>query len=676
MSPLAQAAAANNYNLAGQQYFTPEIITLNAGNGIVDAAPALMALDGRRVRFTSGGVYKINSTVALTRSPQWVFEEGAYIDASAIASNGYGVTVDGSQGNSIALTVDAALGAFSVTLVSVAGLSLNQRFRITSAQKFDPQVLNLNIGEIHIITNISGSVVTFKEPLWNNYSVSDTAIIYPLTMLDNIVFENMKMLGSETGPKYCGGLRVSFANFPRFYNHWAHGFSAHAIRIADCLGGMVSGLYTGMDGTTDTGYGIAVQNATRDFIVEGHFSAGMGHSISLGTENAANRAGQQRNITYRDFVVAGSCLNTSGGGRDGVDSHTCGHGFNILNGEIRGATGAGINASIPDVTIKRVKILGAVGSAIQLGNDTSRDGRYVIEDVEVDGCSTHVVLVNEQASVLGRVNSIEINGLKAKNFTGDLISWTGLAASGCDIGISRVSADASASTNTAGLIILGNFKRLRFAPCSIFNIPATGTAWRFNSDGDYYLEGADLGVASYVTGGANSSGSAVQMRATASATVHGDPLSIDVAATPTNTAKGFLLFDANTLLVPIGRVRGNALTAISSASGSTYITPKVPLTLTANGTVQIPANHYIRGIYMLESAGAAVTGGIRIGTSNGGTQVVTAQAVGANAQLRVADASVSLNAWTANQTLFIQTVTSWNGASVTFVFDLQYMGQP
>jgi hypothetical protein len=65
-----------------------------------------------------------------------------------------------------------------------------------------------------------------------------------------------------------------------------------------------------------------------------------------------------------------------------------------------------------------------------------------------------------------------------------------------------------------------------------------------------------------------------------------------------------------------------------------------------------------------------VTGGIRIGTTAGGADVVAAQAVAGNAIDTVAEANILKRVFsrTAAQTLHIQAVTAWNSASVELAF--------
>lgn len=93
----------------------------------------------------------------------------------------------------------------------------------------------------------------------------------------------------------------------------------------------------------------------------------------------------------------------------------------------------------------------------------------------------------------------------------------------------------------------------------------------------------------------------------------------------------------------------------------------------ANTTVVIPAGWSILQIIVQNTTGNAVTGGIRIGTTDGGTDVVIALAVGANALFAVLDATLLKRVFSAtvDTTLYIQTVTLWNSASLNIYFQMQ-----
>jgi len=94
-------------------------------------------------------------------------------------------------------------------------------------------------------------------------------------------------------------------------------------------------------------------------------------------------------------------------------------------------------------------------------------------------------------------------------------------------------------------------------------------------------------------------------------------------------------------------------------------------TITANDTIVIPANFAIAAICVQNTTANAVTGGIKIGTTNGGTEVLTATAISGNF-IDVIETTLSKRWYstTADTTLYVQAVTSWNSASLKFTICL------
>jgi hypothetical protein len=80
----------------------------------------------------------------------------------------------------------------------------------------------------------------------------------------------------------------------------------------------------------------------------------------------------------------------------------------------------------------------------------------------------------------------------------------------------------------------------------------------------------------------------------------------------------------------------------------------------------LPARCYIAGIILANTTANAVTGGLKFGSASGGVDVVAAVPVGANATLSVPDALVLKRFFSlsAPQSIFIDAVTAWNGASI------------
>lgn len=95
--------------------------------------------------------------------------------------------------------------------------------------------------------------------------------------------------------------------------------------------------------------------------------------------------------------------------------------------------------------------------------------------------------------------------------------------------------------------------------------------------------------------------------------------------------------------------------------------------VTANTTVVIPAGMCILQIVVENTSGSAITGGLKIGTTSGGVDVIVALTVSANSIQHVSDASLlkAVFSSSANTTLYIQAVTLWNSASINLHFVLR-----
>lgn len=87
---------------------------------------------------------------------------------------------------------------------------------------------------------------------------------------------------------------------------------------------------------------------------------------------------------------------------------------------------------------------------------------------------------------------------------------------------------------------------------------------------------------------------------------------------------------------------------------------------TANDTVVVPAGFAIQSMTIRNTTANAVTGGVRVGTTDGGVDVVVALATGANAIIGIPDATILLKYFSAtvDTTLYIQAVAAWNSANL------------
>jgi hypothetical protein len=100
-----------------------------------------------------------------------------------------------------------------------------------------------------------------------------------------------------------------------------------------------------------------------------------------------------------------------------------------------------------------------------------------------------------------------------------------------------------------------------------------------------------------------------------------------------------------------------------SAGVINKIQSPIRVSINANSTLTVPANSALRLVSIIEGAGATITGGLNIGTTSGGAQVLSAQAVAANSKSSVAPIA-SASVFTVDTTLYLQAVTAWNGAAI------------
>lgn len=91
--------------------------------------------------------------------------------------------------------------------------------------------------------------------------------------------------------------------------------------------------------------------------------------------------------------------------------------------------------------------------------------------------------------------------------------------------------------------------------------------------------------------------------------------------------------------------------------------------IAAKTTISIGAGWTIDAIFFNETSNHAITGGMKIGTTDGGVDVVAAQAVAGNALSHVTAANILKRVFsrTAAQTVWIDAVTAWNTAVVDVV---------
>jgi hypothetical protein len=89
---------------------------------------------------------------------------------------------------------------------------------------------------------------------------------------------------------------------------------------------------------------------------------------------------------------------------------------------------------------------------------------------------------------------------------------------------------------------------------------------------------------------------------------------------------------------------------------------------TAAFTIPVPQGASIRDIHIRNNTANAVTGGIKVGTVAGGTDVLAAGAVAANALVSFVPLIGAANP-AASRTIYVDAVTAWNSANIDIAIE-------
>lgn len=139
--------------------------------------------------------------------------------------------------------------------------------------------------------------------------------------------------------------------------------------------------------------------------------------------------------------------------------------------------------------------------------------------------------------------------------------------------------------------------------------------------------------------------------------------------------KNVIAFFASAFLITVCFIAwlGNPKKEAVVAYNPVQWAPMTMNNVSSNSTTVIPAGYSILQVVVQNTTGNSVTGGIKIGTTNGGTDVILALPILANDLFVISDASLSkkIFSMSSDQTLYVQAVTLWNSANLNFYFVLR-----
>lgn len=550
---------------------------------------------GGILKFKKGGQYKLSSAISITAPSQFVFEAGAYLDASGLTTGSVAFTLSGSQTGPVLLSANAAAGATAIVVVDATGISAGSLLRICSDAIYDPVRVAAKIGEMVYVASVSGTTINLLTPLQYSYTTAQSARIYVTSPLRNVVLDQMSILGDDAASKSLGLIYVRLAEKPQLYGPKCELGGNYGIRLDSCVGGAIYSPITRMANNSNTGYGISVYGPSQGVMIDGHVSIKNRHAITTNSSNEAGYEGIVDSVVYRNFSVYGTASSLAGVGGDAVDTHSACNKITIENGKIYSSSLQGINVEGRSATIRNVSISGTLSNALKVTNYTSYDGEYVIENIFADRVAGNVIEIrNRQVGATGLIKAVKIDGVFATNFTEKIINFPNTAGTDTVISYDNIECDASASTDTLGMIYFTNAKELAVGRnVVVYNIPYIAAHSRF-IDCSTFSGSGWLGTANYASS-PDTSASAFRWSFTGSTTMSAPKFSGRVSATVTNTAKVFGI-DANTQGIRFADKYGNAVTGVSATAGSSYTADFVvtqALTIASGAITVLASTNYV-----------------------------------------------------------------------------------
>ena len=358
------------------------------------------------------GTYNIDRIIPLKSDLSLIGEDGATLKCNLNDRALYTDSVAYSS-STTPLANDAHSGDSQIELSNVTGLKAGDNVKISddfgiydgdltfNSGSISPDKKYYRNGEIAKITVVSGNKITIDRPLYDSYAVSKNAKIRSISMLKNIIFENIDFIGYGMGTN-SGAIDLDGAQNCRISNCDFTDFGDHAVFLVDCL-----------DCTIE-------KNIFRRVYLDG-----IGYSIGL--SNACD------NITIRSnsFLEKGRhyiAVGCSTG--DNIDDGLC-RTVHVTNNIFEYSTSEAINAhpstrSMFEVTNNKFTNC-AKGVQFYNTNSTISDNVFTncINSIELYGTGNHLIKGN---SFCGENNSIGIYVCDSDGGTYSIISNTISAA--------------------------------------------------------------------------------------------------------------------------------------------------------------------------------------------------------------------------------------------------------
>lgn len=380
------------------------------GDGLVnDATPLQNTINDASGKVIDGlGLtYKCNSGLTL---PANTWLRNITLNFSSAPLGATLLSAAGAIGANVALSANAAVGATTVSVVDASSFTAGGYAWISSTSVFE-NTTNATRGEIVRIkaVDVGTDVLTLYAANYFAYNTVDSAVIAPLTFVENITLENVRCIGAGTGQQQ------TLANFTRCKNVTIMGckgdlFEDRNIQFDRCLNAEVLlGEYQRTD-RAGFGYGVVIINGSRNISVLGVTGRYMRHLVATGGSSGINLSIKAAHCHALDVLDAGfdahpNCddidysynsvwhASTTSGNSDGIICQ--GKNFTAIGNRIYGCSRYGVFHQ----------------SCHNSGNGSSNISDNYVEHISTNGVYGVLVQTNGAGPLLG----VQVKGNRVKN---------------------------------------------------------------------------------------------------------------------------------------------------------------------------------------------------------------------------------------------------------------------
>jgi hypothetical protein len=410
-----------------------------------DAIDHLPATGGKI--FVKAGVYPITSTITIKTSNIQIQGEGmgitVFVGDSAMTGNTPAMEAfNATFGTARKLVNSTVLGDTAVTTspADAASFKAGDYILLYSNKVIDTEETSKHAGEVKAIPlpptpfDPTSGVIPVDDQIFDTYTLSDSASVVKITMLQNITLSDFSITTTAPSSK----LNVGFTHFrfienlqiQRIEAHDAYcaGIHVQSVRnanIADCFIHHISDVAP----PSNEKYGIVVGSASQNVSITGCRFSHTRHAVTTGSSSGTNQNGVQRNVVVANCtsMLADTAHFDTHQPIENVSFVGCvaGGGVPALS-EAYGFQMRGKNCSIIGCTV-----LQAIGRGIMLFGPVSSGASIIgnmVANVKAIGSTggTGIYLAGPETSGEPATSNHTITGNVIKNCDGSAIGNGGL----------------------------------------------------------------------------------------------------------------------------------------------------------------------------------------------------------------------------------------------------------